>query len=223
MATCNYQTLLTRASTLAAATTPGQWPVLRLSLLMSILQQSNPSFSASESNINVLLGRAQCFECLSGSERKAVRLQLLCEILNAQSSPSTLIPIIPVMTSDTTPSGVASASTVFFTHAAWNAFDRVASDSWNSTGAAPQWIQYQFPTGHVVQKYELQTGTAPINWTFTGSNDGITFIPLDTQINVTNALTSYSISNTTSYSYYRLTQTTGTSAIISLFQMYAPS
>jgi hypothetical protein len=132
---------------------------------------------------------------------------------------------IPQMSSNTTPSGTAAASSVG-SGAAWNAFDRVLGTFWQSNTTNSGWLSYQFPTGRIIKRYGFFTGGNnafnPRTWTFEGSNNGSAWVVLDTQTNfVTGVSTFYSFdisSNTTSYTYYRINitavQTIGNSPII---------
>lgn len=65
-------------------------------------------------------------------------------------SQSLALPVVrvPAMTSATVPSGVASASTINPSQAAWFAFDRASSTTWMSASSSVtnQWLQYVFPT-----------------------------------------------------------------------------
>ena len=100
------------------------------------------------------------------------------------------------------------------------AFDGSASTKWltfSNTG----YIQYQFGGGKAydVTEYALTVGAdtasypgrAPNNWTFQGSNDGLTWTTLDTQTNQADTVNGdtkgYAIANTTAYAYYRLNVT----------------
>jgi len=76
------------------------------------------------------------------------------------------------------------------------------------------WIQYRLPggTGYTIDKYRITSandapGRDPREWTLSGSNDGVTYIPLDRRANQvfldrfqTN---SYSFANKQPYSFYR--------------------
>lgn len=96
---------------------------------------------------------------------------------------------IPMMTSNTAPSGVASASTIFdASYDAWKAFNRVnaaPTDAW-LTGSVPslassatwQWLKYDFGVGASVnvQTYYVTSrnyadATNPKTWNLQGSND----------------------------------------------------
>jgi hypothetical protein len=121
---------------------------------------------------------------------------------------------IPQMSSNTTPSGAAAASSVNGGQAAWLAFDRNTGTFWQST-VQSAWLSYNFPTGKIIKIYGFFTptnnNTSPKTWTFEGSNNGSTWTTLDTQTNfVTGVSTFYSFdisANTTSYTYYRINVT----------------
>jgi hypothetical protein len=122
---------------------------------------------------------------------------------------------IPIMTSNTTPSGAAAASSVNSTNAAWRAFDRNNGTSWISGTVNLAWLSYEFPTGKVIKRYgffsSATSGQNIRTWTFEGSNDNSTWTVLDTQTNfVTGLSTFYSFDisvNTTLYVYYRINVT----------------
>ena len=125
--------------------------------------------------------------------------------------------IIPVMTSDTTPSGVCSADIEIISQA-YYAFDS-SYLSWFANATLPSYLQYQFPSQRVVSKYALtilpgshfypKFGDTPKSWTFEASNDGSNWTVLDTRTNYygfnQNSTTRvvFTISNITPYSYYR--------------------
>jgi hypothetical protein len=119
---------------------------------------------------------------------------------------------IPQMSSNTTPSGAAAASSVTSTNVAWRAFDRNTGTFWQSGVNNTGWLSYQFPTGKIIKRYGffsyITNSNNPRTWTFEGSNDGSNWTVLDTQTNfVTGVSTFYSFdisANTTSYTYYRI-------------------
>jgi hypothetical protein len=127
---------------------------------------------------------------------------------------------IPQMSSNTTPSGAAAASSATSGFVAWQAFDRNAFTIWQSNTSNSGWLSYQFPTGKIIKRYGFfshSTNTQNIRtWTFEGSNNGSTWVVLDTQTNfVTGVSTFYSFdisANTTSYTYYRINVTAVQSA-----------
>jgi hypothetical protein len=135
--------------------------------------------------------------------------------------------LIPNMTSNTEPSGLASSSyqpeinygsgpiPVEF---AWNAFDGAASNWAVIAGEqdAP-WLQYQFDNPVVVVAYTIdqsQQGYAnndfPRDWEFQGSNNGADWTTLDSRTGVawgsdlSDLTKNFTFSNTTAYSYYRI-------------------
>jgi hypothetical protein len=115
----------------------------------------------------------------------------------------------PIMTSNTAPSGVASASTAV--NPAWNAFDGNTSNDWGGA-APPQWIQYQFTSSLIIRSYSIfyrgGTDGYPTNFNLQGSNDGISFTTLDTRTGFVYTLGQYNTFTITApysaYSYYRL-------------------
>ena len=125
---------------------------------------------------------------------------------------------IPLMTSNLTPSGVASVSSntnQFGGLGAYGAFDRNGNTFWESSAFNTAWLSYQFPTGKIIKKYGFfilfNTNQSPRTWTFEASNNGTTWTTLDTQTNFTisaNTFYPFDIStNTTSYTYYRINVT----------------
>jgi len=125
---------------------------------------------------------------------------------------------VPVMTSDTTPSGVASASTVYSsTYPAWKAFNRTndgVDDCWHSNGVAPQWLGYQFVNAvkvslvSMTSRNQSNNGVMPEDFKIQGSDDGNTWTDLGsytwTHGLTGNATDSYFVSNSNSYKYYRM-------------------
>ena len=120
------------------------------------------------------------------------------------------ISLIPDMTSDTSPSGVASASGVYDTSSpAFYAFDGKDNTAWksDSNSVTTKYIQYQFETAQCVKKIHLiAEAKLKCTYTFSGSNDGTAFTdlstftaPLGSQV-----IDYFDISNTESYKYYRL-------------------
>lgn len=126
--------------------------------------------------------------------------------------------LIPKMTSNTAPSGIATASTRFDT-STWDiyrAFDQVLSSFWStSSGVSTGWIAYEFATPQIISKYTVQGRSdagdgSPKNWTFEGWN-GSSWIVLDTRANETSwgngEKREYTFSNETAYIKYQLNVT----------------
>jgi len=119
-----------------------------------------------------------------------------------------LSPLIPVMTSNTTPSGVASASSEMAGREAWYAFDGTGVPWVGLT--MPVWLQYQFASAQTATFYELfeWTGGQTIeDWTLEGSNDGSTWTQIDIQSDFVWPVGQHAtipITSPGSYIYYRL-------------------
>lgn len=120
--------------------------------------------------------------------------------------------ITPAMTSNTTPSGIVSASSSLGAlYDSWKAFDRVeAASEWLTSGATTGWLAYEFPTARAVGRYVLvppanQSPTSiPRDWTFEGWN-GSTWVILDTVTgNSGTANVTRTLANTTAYIRYRI-------------------
>lgn len=89
---------------------------------------------------------------------------------------------IPVMTGNTTPSGVASASTSYSAqYGPWKAFDRIYTSEWASAqnSTTNQWVQYQFPHPVYIHTCELECslyannpGSRPKNFKIQCSDNG---------------------------------------------------
>lgn len=128
--------------------------------------------------------------------------------------------LVPKMTSNTTPSGVASAN--YNNANAYLAFDGDASTSWDSNNSTlPKLLTYQFSTPQRIVSYGLQGRAAgiPYGWIFQGSNDGTNWVNLDQRSGQNpSALTVYSFSNSEYFNIYRLyiTAAQGSPRVISL-------
>lgn len=121
---------------------------------------------------------------------------------------------VPQMTSNSAPSGTASASSELGAELAYQAFNRNTLDKWTPSSGPTGWLQYQFALGVTAKQYSIvgalsgRETQAPKTWTFQGSNNGSTWTTLDTQTAVSawsaGEKRTYTFSNLTSYSYYRL-------------------
>ena len=106
---------------------------------------------------------------------------------------------VPVMTSDTTPSGKAEASTVYSgSYEAWRAFD---GDDQSASGwthwiseyspdfSDPQWLSYTFVAPkyitryYILPQYNSLKDRSPKNWQLQGW-DGSSWVTLDTRNNI---------------------------------------
>lgn len=121
---------------------------------------------------------------------------------------------VPEMTSNTTPSGVVSSSSVYGTgYEAFRAFDNNLGSLWCSVDSDKRgWIQYMFPKAvHIYMVYN-RLSTTPLSRQFkvfdlTASNDGNTWENLGRYDNsgVTGASIKAAITNNGVYKYYRCT------------------
>jgi hypothetical protein len=138
---------------------------------------------------------------------------------------------IPSMTSNTAPSGVASASS-YSTYDAFYGFQD-GTYPWQTSGAMPQWIKYQFPAPKTIGSYSIKAPYSNVNytftaWTFEGSNDDTNWTTLDTQTGQSftyppATTKTYTFTNSTAYLYYRLTITAKTGGLyiqLSRLQMF---
>lgn len=87
--------------------------------------------------------------------------------------------MVPIMTSNTTPSGIASANSVYSSSfEAWNVFSGSAStqyDAWvTAVGELSGVVAYSFPVPTIINKYTIAprpegyTAYAPFDWTLEG-------------------------------------------------------
>jgi hypothetical protein len=120
-----------------------------------------------------------------------------------------IIPATPQMTSDTTPSGIVTYSSLYGGYQAWYAFDRNSTTYYLTGNFAPlpQWLSYEFASPKVITNYIIANPSTaasfPKNWTFEAWN-GSSWVVLHTVTGVTSAPYSGSFSNTTAYSKYRI-------------------
>ncbi|MBP1906675.1 hypothetical protein J2Z32_003339 [Paenibacillus turicensis] len=140
---------------------------------------------------------------------------------------------IPNMTSNTTPSGRAFASSIYGSgREPWRAFS--GSEYISAQNTSSGHIGYEFLNKIKIGKYALSSSGnhtyAPKDWTFEGSNDGTIWTVLDTQVNQTWTAIGIEkeyiieVSKVNKYKIYRLNWTAnnggGTYTRLSLFKMY---
>lgn len=140
--------------------------------------------------------------------------------------------LIPIMTSNNTPSGLAEGSTAV--NSSWEpykAFDgNRVSTAFLTTEPFPVYLQYTFNKPVAVSRYAIGVsgaGAAPRDFTFEGSNDGEVWVVLDTQSGYNHAsssLPTFPISNTQEYISYKLSMTSrlsGTQTGVYELEMYS--
>ena len=121
------------------------------------------------------------------------------------------IPLIPIMTSNTTPSGVASSSSINSKFYTYLAFDNNDSTFWSSDkNGVPAWIKYKFPNKVCVRKAKIKPykdggGTHCKDFVIQGSNDDSNWTNLysGTNSNGSNADIVVNFANSNKYQYYR--------------------
>lgn len=141
---------------------------------------------------------------------------------------------VPTMTSNTAPSGVASASSQYDANRApFKAFDGNDGSSW-AANTNTGWLQYQFTSSKKIVSYFIQgspivAAQSPNSWTIEASNTGAFSgeeVTLDTITGQTswtsNERRYFEFTNTTSYLYYRINITSNNGepyASISKFEL----
>ena len=119
---------------------------------------------------------------------------------------------VPTMTSNSAPSGTASASSENTTaQQAWKVFNDATGDAWYGATAGTGWIKYDFGSGVTktpvaikIQASPSPTG-APASGTIQGSNDGSTWTTIKTLSGLSwtaNEIKTFTISSTTAYRYF---------------------
>lgn len=140
---------------------------------------------------------------------------------------------VPTMTSNTAPSGVASASSIDqATYDAYKAFDGSTTTRWlTSSGTTTGWLQYQFTTSKIINKYTVAptaSARAPKTWTIKASNTGVfggEEVILDTQTNITGWVNqtakTFTFTNSNSYLYYRIdvTENSGDASFLDIGEL----
>lgn len=132
-----------------------------------------------------------------------------------------LVPLVPTMTSDTTPSGECSASSITSGgYDAWRAFDgNDSANGWcpeiSTTSLIGSWIKYAFPYQVKVDRIRaLQKDSAPTDTTYKleASNDDTNWTTISDSLTITkNSVVTFSdVTTSTKYSYYRITMLTNT-------------
>jgi hypothetical protein len=138
---------------------------------------------------------------------------------------------IPNMTSNNTPSGVGVAIASPNPDNAWRAFKKdflnfqnAAGTGWNSAfgvsfAIGVNWIGYLFDLPRSIQRYGFTSAASfPSAWVFQGSDDGTNWDTLHSVSgNGSGTYHSPPISNSSSYTYYRISITTQTSNNVGQF------
>jgi len=143
------------------------------------------------------------------------------------------VALIPKMTSNTLPIGIASASTEYSSsYQAYKAFNGDDTAGWSSSASATnQWVKYSFAYPVIVTLIEgVSIGTASgignsIKFKFQASNDDVTWIDLSEELTQQSGSrwsgTIDLSDNTTAYTNYRVYETNGSTGMVcNKFQLY---
>lgn len=171
---------------------------------------------------------ANGFSCLDASVSNAVTsnalaMQIICNA-TAGGCETSETNMVPLMLTNTTPSGVASASNNESAPGiqAFRAFDRNDATQWynglNTTG----WIQYQFASATRVTSYRLRftIDLSAANWELQGSSNGSSWTTLDTQSGtVTSSDSTVTLATVATYAYYRVLFTMAGAVGLAVFSL----
>lgn len=146
-----------------------------------------------------------------GSNGFAVTIDQNINVDSLANAAVALTSAVPVMTSNTTPSGVAASSGVWTNnpaYEAWTAFNSAQFGYLANLG--PFWLSYEFTTARVISSYAVgaTTNGSMRDWTFEAWN-GASWVVLHTVTNYlaaswsSSGYTSPNIGNTTAYIRYR--------------------
>lgn len=139
---------------------------------------------------------------------------------------------IPLMTSNTAPSGTVSSSNSSFS--AYLAFDKVDTTGWVSGTTNGGWISYDYGSNKLIKRYYIRGGNIsgnscyPTSWNFEGYNTSTSswdILEAKTGMGtaVSSGYTSALLTHTTQYSNYRINilavSPTGFPPSISTFEM----
>lgn len=127
--------------------------------------------------------------------------------------------LIPKMTSNTSPSGIAQASSIYSSvYDAFKAFDKIDnSEGWVTSFSLTGWLSYEFPMIQSINEYTMKSPNNTSSsykemakdWTLEGF-DGVNWIVLDEQMNQifgVNEEKRYKLKNTAKFKKYRINVT----------------
>lgn len=159
-----------------------------------------------------------------------ISLPILQPSLNFYRNVSS-IALIPIMTSNTTPSGIVNGDGWTYTilpasyHGysptdSYYTFDQIDSTALETLQTA--YVTYQFSSPKIVTRlYIMSYGHYGGNVTFQGSNDGINYYNIGNTPYTLNVSIDDTFGNTTAYSYYKFTMTAvGNSSGFRTIQLY---
>lgn len=123
-------------------------------------------------------------------------------------------PLVPLMTSNSAPSGTVTASSSYGGgYEGYRAFDQSQSNSWMTTAGSTGTLEYQFPASKTVSHYSLridgENTRAPNTWTLQGYN-GSGWDTLDSRSGITwvaNEIKYFALSSNQTYTRFRINVT----------------
>ena len=127
---------------------------------------------------------------------------------------------VPVMTSNTTPSGecIATNSHSAYGNYIYRAFDNDLSDMWaDADNASSSSIGYKFEESVVIRKFSVIFARAATAFKIQGSNDNSSWMDLYSKTGNTSLQLYDFITNPESYRYYRLLKVTGSSTYNTMY------
>ena len=116
-------------------------------------------------------------------------------------------PLIPLMTSNTTPSGLCYTGSLVWSYPAYYAFDRNDNTyTSNVASVTTQNIYYEFPSAHIVTRlYMVSYGFYGSIVIFQGSNDGVIWYNLGNTPYTLDVSIDDTFQNSIAYQYYQWT------------------
>lgn len=188
-----------------------------LSEISTITQAGNIPDALAVKELNSNLGN---ISTIGNTTYNSVEKLLQYYIDNGYLPDLKLLPFIPIMNSNTTPSGIASCLTQYSTgYEAWRSLNNSVNSTCMISGSSG-YFQYEFPTSKVVKRIisspysnaaEVAVSSFFKNFNVKASNDGTTFATIysgQTNSPVAGGTQQISIGNTASYKYYRIEVTT---------------
>lgn len=138
-------------------------------------------------------------------------------IINSSYADYVITASVPLMTSNSAPSGVVTASSYLDNQDAWAPYrafhykpitnTSVDNRGWLAqSGTSDAWIKYEFPQAVVIKVWQIYSryGTGEKTFSLYGSNDDSNYTPLDTQTASYDDVKVWSFSNDTAYKYYKV-------------------
>lgn len=134
------------------------------------------------------------------SNNNIITIDVNVNVKSINNNSYSVVSAVPVMTSNTTPSGIATSNS----GTPFHAFDGIGAEWINYSVTPGVWVAYEFPSPIVIDRYFYLGYTTNNNWNFEGW-DGTNWIVLHTVTGASspNNYTSPNIGNTTAYIKYR--------------------